>query len=152
MSSKNIAIPIYPPLFTLFLQVYLLQGAAKKGGPTKPNQCPSDFPWAYNEVGGDLNVNCRLGTFQLLEYQTDMRRCRFDTLGKLTSAHRARAPTACEQWVCSRTVGESDCPLATVAGQLGPLVRNVFWIKGGQLSLSVEGTCCRNAKKTFQKC
>ena len=69
---------------------------------------------------------------QILEYQTDMRRCRFDTLGKSTPAHRAGAPTACEQWVspivpsplkqvhppcrstsnCSRTVGESDSPLA----------------------------------------
>ena len=27
--------------------------------------------------------------YQLLEYQTDMRRCRFDTLGKQTSAHLA---------------------------------------------------------------
>ena len=54
--------------------------------------------------------------FQLLEYKTDVRRCRFDTLGKLTSAHRTGAPTARERWVCSRTVGESDCPLATVAG------------------------------------
>ena len=25
--------------------------------------------------------------YQLLEYQTDMQRCRFDTLGKQTSAH-----------------------------------------------------------------
>ena len=33
---------------------------------------------------------------QLLEYQTDVWRCRFDTLN---SAHRAGAPTACEQWV-----------------------------------------------------
>ena len=54
--------------------------------------------------------------FQLLEYKTDVRRCRFDTLGKLTSAHRTGAPTARERWVCSRTVGESDCSLATVAG------------------------------------
>ena len=60
VSSKNIAIPVYPPLFTLFVQVYLLQGAAKKGGPSMPNLCPSDFPWAYNEVGGELNVNCQL--------------------------------------------------------------------------------------------
>ena len=41
------------PFIPLFLQVYLLQGAAMKGGPSTPNQCPSDFPWAYNEVGGD---------------------------------------------------------------------------------------------------
>ena len=38
-------------------------------------------------------------TFQLLEYQTDVQRCRFDTLGKLNSAHRAGAPTARERWV-----------------------------------------------------
>ena len=31
--------------------------------------------------------------YQLLEYQTDMRRCRFDTLGKQTSAHLAGGPT-----------------------------------------------------------
>ena len=52
-----------------------------------------------------------LWTIQLLEYQTDMRRCRFDTLGKLTPAHRAGAPIACGRWVCPRAVGESDCPI-----------------------------------------
>ena len=36
---------------------------------------------------------------QLLEYQTDVRRCRFDTLGKFTPAHRAGAPTARGRWV-----------------------------------------------------
>ena len=35
-----------------------------------------------------------LWTIQLLEYQTDMQRHRFDTLGKLTPAHRAGAPIA----------------------------------------------------------
>ena len=30
--------------------------------------------------------------YQLLEYQTDMRRCRFDTLGKQTSAPLAGGP------------------------------------------------------------
>ena len=30
----------------------------------------------------------QMQSFQLLEYQADVRRCRFDTLGKLTSAHR----------------------------------------------------------------
>ena len=40
-----------------------------------------------------------LWTIQLLEYQTDMRRCRFDTLGKLTTAHSAGAPTVHGQWV-----------------------------------------------------
>ena len=37
--------------------------------------------------------------YQLLEYQTDMRRCRFDTLGKQTSAHRAGGPTPYKGWV-----------------------------------------------------
>ena len=37
--------------------------------------------------------------YQLLEYQTDMRRCRFDTLGKQTSAHLAGGPTPYTGWV-----------------------------------------------------
>ena len=37
--------------------------------------------------------------YQLLEYQTDMRRCRFDTLGKQTSAHLAGGPTPYKGWV-----------------------------------------------------
>ena len=37
--------------------------------------------------------------FQLQQYQTDMQSCRFDTLRKLTPAHRAEAPK------CSRAVG-----------------------------------------------
>ena len=41
---------------------------------------------------------------QLLEYQTDVRRCRFDTLGKLTPAHRAG-------------VVESDSPIARAPEQ-----------------------------------
>ena len=48
---------------------------------------------------GDWAGALWLQPIQLLEYQTDMRRCRFDTLGKLNSAHRAGAPTAREQWV-----------------------------------------------------
>ena len=48
---------------------------------------------------------------QLLEYQTDVRRCRFDTLGKSTPAHRAGAPTAREQWVApARWVSPIVCP------------------------------------------
>ena len=37
--------------------------------------------------------------YQLLEYQTDMRRCKFDTLGKQTSAHLAGGPTPYTGWV-----------------------------------------------------
>ena len=54
---------------------------------------------------------------QILEYQTDMQRCRFDTLGKSPPAHRAGAPTARGQWVCPRAVCESDSPIATAAFQ-----------------------------------
>ena len=35
------------------------------------------------------------GAFQLLEYQMVWWVCRFDTLGKLVSAHRAQRPTLC---------------------------------------------------------
>ena len=56
------------------------------------------------------------GPFQLPEYQTDVQRCRFDTLGKSTPAHRGGAPIDSEQWVCSRTEGESHCLIATVTG------------------------------------
>ena len=38
-------------------------------------------------------IKGRMKPYQLLEYQTDMRRCRFDTLGKQTFAHRAGGPT-----------------------------------------------------------
>ena len=38
--------------------------------------------------------------FQLLEYQTDVRSCRFDTLGKFTPAHCAGALIARERTVC----------------------------------------------------
>ena len=37
--------------------------------------------------------------FQLQEYQTDGGRCRFDTLGKQTSAHLAGGPTPYKGWV-----------------------------------------------------
>ena len=53
---------------------------------------------------------------QLLEYQTDMRRCRFDTLGKSPPAPRAGAPTARGWWVSPRPVGESDILIATGGG------------------------------------
>ena len=53
---------------------------------------------------------------QILEYQTDMRRFRFDTLGKSPPAPRAGAPTARGWWVSPRPVGESDIPIATGGG------------------------------------
>ena len=31
-------------------QVYLLQQTPRKSNPITPDQCPADFPWAYNEV------------------------------------------------------------------------------------------------------
>ena len=31
-------------------QVYLLQQTPSKSNPITPDQCPADFPWAYNEV------------------------------------------------------------------------------------------------------
>ena len=46
-----------------------------------------------------LYQNFLLKPYQLLEYQTDMRRCRFDTLGKQTSAHLAGGPTPYKGWV-----------------------------------------------------
>ena len=58
----------------------------------------------------------QMKSFQSLEYQTDVRRCRFDTLGKLTSAHRAGAPDARGRWVSPRAVGESDIPIVTAGG------------------------------------
>ena len=43
------------------------------------------------------------GPITLLEYQTNMRRCRFDALGKSTPAHRThRDHRAHEQWVLLR--------------------------------------------------
>ena len=41
---------------------------------------------------------CKVKPFQLQEYQTDVGRCRFDTLGKSNPAHRAGAPTAHGRW------------------------------------------------------
>ena len=46
------------------------------------------------ELIGGNPANHLVVPFQILEYQTDVRRCRFDTLGKSTPAHRAGAPTA----------------------------------------------------------
>ena len=46
-----------------------------------------------------------VGPIQLLEYQRDVWRCRFDTLEKLTPAHCAGAPTAWEVGVPELWVG-----------------------------------------------
>ena len=35
----------------IICQVYLLQQTPSKSTPITPDQCPTDFPWAYNEVG-----------------------------------------------------------------------------------------------------
>ena len=47
-------------------------------------------------------------TFQLQEYQMDMGRCRFDTLGKLALAHSAGRRASHSLWTVGvpRTVGE----------------------------------------------
>ena len=79
------------------------------------------FPRAQRTSRAMLGVG---PAFQLLECQTDVRRCRFDTLGKLTPAHRAGAPTARGRWVCPRAVGESDIPIATARGP--PTARGHF--------------------------
>ena len=58
-------------------------------------------------------------TYQLLEYQTDMQRCRFDTLGKRTPAHLAGNPNACGLWV------------VVVKNYLGnPQIDGLLFIKG----------------------
>ena len=60
--------------------------------------------------------------FQLQEYQTDVGRCRFDTLGKLTPAHRAGPPTAHGLWVCTARWVSA---FLTAAGP--PTVRGTFY-------------------------
>ena len=47
----------------------------------------------YICIAVKLGVRRLLEAYQLLEYQTDLRRCRFDTLGKQTSAPLAGGPT-----------------------------------------------------------
>ena len=49
-------------------------------------------------TGATSTVGLVLAPIQLQEYQTDMGRCRFDTLGKSNPAHRAGAPTARGRW------------------------------------------------------
>ena len=44
-------------------------------------------------------LTARVAPFQLLEYQMVLWVCRFDTLGKLVSAHRAGVPTTPGWWV-----------------------------------------------------
>ena len=55
--------------------------------------------FARSMATGDRAGALWLQPIQSLEYQTDMRRCRLDTLGKSTPANRAGAPTACGRWV-----------------------------------------------------
>ena len=75
---------------------------------------------------------------QLLEFQTDVQRCRFDTLGKSTPAHRAGAPTARGRWVSPRLVCESDILIATGGGS--PTARGHFVLPptGGWMSGSAH--------------
>ena len=80
--------------------------------PLMPNQF--DVPWlctipTFSKQRCDIDIEDRRDlkrqwvAIQLLEYQTDVRRWRFDTLGKLTPAHRAgqgRGSKKCsERWV-----------------------------------------------------
>ena len=75
------------------------------------------------------------GPIQLQEYQTDMGRCRFDTLGKSNPAHRAGPPTGRGRWVApARWVSAS----ATAAGP--PTTQGHF--HGGQGSISLEYQTC----------
>ena len=62
--------------------------------------CTSDVLVGLKEVAELLLERVDQGAFQLQEYQTDMGRCRFDTPGKLTPAHRAGPPTVRGRWVC----------------------------------------------------
>ena len=50
-------------------------------------------------AAGRTTLTCRSYPFQLLEYQMVWWVCRFDTLGKLVSAHRAGVPTTHGWWV-----------------------------------------------------
>ena len=71
-----------------------------------------DFKVATVKVEEEAAVGQKV-PIQLLEYRTDVRRYRFDTLGKSTPAHRAGAPTARGRWVSPRPVGDSDILIAT---------------------------------------
>ena len=75
--------------------------------------CPKCKSAREGWVPAGINLGQYSRPFQLLEFQTNVRRCRFDSLGKSTPAHCEGAPTAREGWVCSRTVGETDSPIAT---------------------------------------
>ena len=66
-----------------------------------------------------------------------MRRCRFDTLGKSTPAHRAGAPTPCGRW--------ADLPQWRADNQTHPPcgstpIAHERWVllHGGQSSISLE--------------
>ena len=57
------------------------------------------FGESLTDAAGGGTLKVQPASYQLLEYQTDMRRCRFDTLGKQTSAHLAGGPTPYTGWV-----------------------------------------------------
>ena len=62
--------------------------------------CARVFVCKFNHLFGSTNGRWQGSvSFQLQEYQTDMGRCRFDTLGKSNPALRAGAPTARGRWV-----------------------------------------------------
>ena len=85
------------------------QGEGKQSlGPGRPPQLrrPSSSP--------PCQAHCLPRPIQILEYQTDVQRCRFDTLGKSTPAHCAGAPTARERWVAP-------------ARWVSPIVRSPLW-------------------------
>ena len=68
--------------------------------------------------GVKINSRHLVSTFQLQEYQTNMGRCRFDTLGKLTPAHSAGPGL----WVCP---AQWVSAFLTAAGP--PTVRGTFY-------------------------
>ena len=55
-----------------------------------------------------------LRPFQLQEYQTDMRRCRFDTPGKLIPAHRAQRRVSHSPWTVGVPWAVGECGTPTV--------------------------------------
>ena len=70
----------------------------------------------FHEAALEAGLLCR--AFQLLEYQMVLWVCRFDTLGKLVSAHRAGVPTTPWWWVTpgwwlSAAAAEPYAPAAT---------------------------------------